>query len=172
MRIQSEWMSFNNCWTISTSYDFQAHLQHSKRKYFSQTALLWFEVLLVLATGPGNPAAFWVWTAKTGRFGSRTVQKHDPLTLGGANPDPHPSVPISGFAFRVSYVWSHSDMLLWIVKYWHWYVKVLFRRISRLDVQNKHTHAPNHILKMSVNRASTELQQSVNEIWSCNLFCL
>jgi len=58
-------------------------------------------------------------------------------------------------------------MLLLIVKYWHWYVTVHFRRISRLDVQNTDTHAPNHILKMSVNRASTERQQSVNDIWPC-----
>jgi len=84
---------------------------------------------VVLATGPGNPPAVRVWTAKTGRFGSRTVQKPDPQTLGGPNPDPYPStrwfrrvwvdpsVPISGSAFRVSYLLSHSDMQLLIVKY-------------------------------------------------------
>ena len=83
---------------------------------------------LVLATGPGNPPAVRVWTAKTGRFGSRPVQETDPLTLGGPNPDPYPStrgfrrvwldpsVPISGSAFRVSHLWLHSDMLLLIVK--------------------------------------------------------
>jgi len=43
---------------------------------------------VVLATGPGNPPAGRVWTAKTGRFSSRPVQKPDPLTLGGPNPDP------------------------------------------------------------------------------------
>jgi len=38
-------MSFKNRWTISSSYDFQAHLQRSQRRCcFSQTALLWFEV--------------------------------------------------------------------------------------------------------------------------------
>jgi hypothetical protein len=38
-------MSFNNHWTISSSYDFEAHLQRSQRRWcFSQTALLWFEV--------------------------------------------------------------------------------------------------------------------------------
>jgi len=133
--------------------------------YFSQ---------LVLATGPGNPPAVRVWTTKTGWFGSKPGQKPDLLTLGGPNPDPYKSTcrfrrvwldplgPISGSAFRVSHLWSHSDMLLLIVKYWHWYVTVHFRRISRLDVQNTDTHAPNHILKMSVNRASTECQQSVN----------
>jgi len=132
--------------------------------------------LVVLAMGPGNPPAVRVWTAKTGRFSSTTVQNPDPLTHGGPNPDPYqsirgfcwvwldPWVPISGSGFRVSYLWAHSDMLLLIVKYWHWYVPVHFRRISRLDVQNKHTHAPNHILKRSVNRASTERQQSVNNI--------
>jgi len=46
MRIQTEYMSFNNHWTISSSYDFQSHQQHSQRRCcFSQTALLWFEVL-------------------------------------------------------------------------------------------------------------------------------
>ena len=84
---------------------------------------------LVLATGPSNPPAVQVWTAKMGRFSSRTVQKPDPQTLGGPNPDPYlstrgfrpvwldPSFPISGSAFRVSYLWSYSDMRLFIVKY-------------------------------------------------------
>jgi len=92
-------------------------------------ALLNNRVRLVLATGPGIPPAVQVWTTKTGRFGFRPVQKPDPLTLGGPNPDPYPStrgfcrvwldplVPISGSAFRVSHLWSHSDMLLLIVKY-------------------------------------------------------
>ena len=53
-------------------------------------------------------------------------------------------------------------MPLFMVKYWHWYVTVHVRHISLLDIQTKHTHAPNHTLKMSVNRASTERQQSVN----------
>jgi len=87
------------------------------------------EPRVVFATGPGNPPAVWVLTAKMGRFGSRTVQKPDPLTLGGQNPDPYPSTcgfrrvwldpsfPISGSAFRVPYLWSPSDMLLLIVKY-------------------------------------------------------
>jgi len=38
-------MSFKNRWTMSSSYDFQPHLQRSQRRCFSQTALLWFEVL-------------------------------------------------------------------------------------------------------------------------------
>jgi len=132
---------------------------------------------LVLATGPGNPPAVWVWTAKTGRFDSGPGQKTDPLTVGGPNPDPYlsttgfrrvwldPSVPISGSVFRVSHLRSHSDMLLWIAKYWHWYCTLHFRRISCLDVQNKHTHAPNHILKMSVNSASTIFDLASSVIW-------
>jgi len=83
---------------------------------------------IVLATGTGNQLLVWVWTTKTGRFGSRPGQNPDQLTLGGPNPDPYPSthgfrrvrldlsVPISGSTFRVSHLWSHSDMLLWIVK--------------------------------------------------------
>jgi len=129
---------------------------------------------LVLATAPGNPPAVRVWTTQTGRFGSRPGQKPDLLTLRRPNPDPYrstlgihrvwldPSGPISGTALRVSHVWSHSDMLLLLVKYWHWYVTVHFRHSIRLDVQYTNTHAPNHILTMSVNRASTERQQSVN----------
>ena len=38
-------MSFNNHWTICSSFDFQAHRQRSQRWCFSQPALLWFEVL-------------------------------------------------------------------------------------------------------------------------------
>jgi len=67
----------------------------------------------VSATGPGNPPAVRVWTGKTVRFGSRTVQKPNPQHLGRPNPDPYPStrgfcrvwldpsVPISGSSFRV-----------------------------------------------------------------------
>jgi len=69
--------------------------------------------IVVLATGPGNPPAVQVWTGKTVRFGSRTVQKLDPQHLGGPNPDQYPStrgfcrvwldpsVPISGSVFQV-----------------------------------------------------------------------
>jgi len=46
MRIQTEYRSFENRWTISSSYDFQAHQQSFQRRWcFSQSALLWFEVL-------------------------------------------------------------------------------------------------------------------------------
>jgi len=48
------------------------------------------ELALVLATGPGNPPAVRIWTGKTVWFASRTVQKPDPLLLGGPNPDPYP----------------------------------------------------------------------------------
>ena len=84
---------------------------------------------LVLATGPANLPAVRVWTPKTGWVGSKTIQRLDPQTLGGPNPDPYtstrgfrrvwrdPSVPISGSAFRVSHLWSHLDMRLLIVKY-------------------------------------------------------
>jgi len=135
--------------------------------------LLW----LVLATGPGNPPVVQVWTAKTGRFGSRPGQKLDPLTLGEPNPDLYPStrtfhqvwldpsVPISSAAFRLSHLWSHSDILLLIIKHWYWYCTVHFQHISRLVVQNKHTHAPNHILEMSVNRASTIFGLASSVVW-------
>jgi hypothetical protein len=43
-------MSFKNYWTISSSYDFQAHHQHSQRRCcFSLTAPLWFKVNLDLS---------------------------------------------------------------------------------------------------------------------------
>ena len=48
MRIQTEYLSFKNHWTISSSYDFQVHRQCSQRWCcFSHTALQWFELLLV-----------------------------------------------------------------------------------------------------------------------------
>jgi hypothetical protein len=68
---------------------------------------------VVLATGPGNPPAVRVWTGKTVRFDSRTVQKPDPELLGGPNPYPYPStcglcwvwldpsVPVSSSPFGV-----------------------------------------------------------------------
>jgi len=57
MRIQTEYLSFNNSRMISSSYDFQAHQQHSQRRCcFSQNALLWFEVLPdLLPVHPGSP---------------------------------------------------------------------------------------------------------------------
>jgi hypothetical protein len=46
MRIQTEHMSFKNCWTISSSYDFQALQEPSQRRWwYSQTALPWFDML-------------------------------------------------------------------------------------------------------------------------------
>jgi len=55
MGIPTEYMSINNCWTISSSYDFQVRQQSSQRQCcFSQTALLWFEVLpAMLSALPG-----------------------------------------------------------------------------------------------------------------------
>jgi len=158
------------------------HQSHLRRRRTADCGCVWttelsIEPWVVLATGPGNPPAVRVWTAKMGRFGSRTIQKPDLQTLGGPNPDLYPStrglrrvwqdrsVPISGSAFQVSHLWSHSDMRLLIVKYWPWYVRVRFRRISRLDVQNKNTQAPNYILKMSVNRASTIFGLASSVIW-------
>jgi len=70
-----------------------------------------------------------VQNAKTGQIGSRSVQIPDPLALGGPTTDPYrstcgfnrdwldPSVRIADSAFWVSDLWSHSDMLLSILKY-------------------------------------------------------
>jgi len=49
-------MSFKNHWTIGSSYDFQAHQQHSERCCSSQNALLWVKVLLDMSPAlPGAP---------------------------------------------------------------------------------------------------------------------
>jgi hypothetical protein len=116
---------------------------------------------------PFNTPAVGVWTGITDRFYSRPVQKPDQLTIVRPNLHQYPSPhryrrvrldlpgPISGSACPVSHLWSHSDIQRLIVKDSYWYVRLYFRRIGRLDVQNKHTHTPNHILKMSVHRAST-----------------
>jgi len=66
MRIQTEYMSFENHWTISSSFDFQAHQQRSQRRCcLSQTAVLWFEVLPDLSSvlpglWPALPGAPWL----------------------------------------------------------------------------------------------------------------
>ena len=54
-----------------------------------------------LARARGTTPAVRVQTAKTVRFSSKPVQKHNPLHLGGPTLDPYPSVPISGSSFRV-----------------------------------------------------------------------
>jgi len=59
MRIQTEYTSFESCWMISSSYDFQAHQQCSLRRCcFFQTALQWFELLPDL-----SPALQGLWSA-------------------------------------------------------------------------------------------------------------
>jgi len=68
MRIQPEYMSFKNHWTISSSYEFQAHQQRSQRRLiFSQTAPLWFEVLPDMS--PELPGA--LFGNAIGRLGER-----------------------------------------------------------------------------------------------------
>jgi hypothetical protein len=168
---ESQRLSFGN---IANSLSI-AYMMHC----LLQMMISMLHTQVVLATGPGNPPAVRVWNATMGRFGSWPVQKPDLQTFGRPIPCPYlsthgfrrvwadPSVAISGCAFRVSHLWSHSDVLMLNVKYWHWCVTVHFRHVGHLDVQNQHTHAPNHILKMSVCRASTERQQCVNDIWSC-----
>jgi len=69
---------------------------------------------------------------------------------------------VSGFALMVACRYGTVNR-----KYWHWYSTVHFRRISSLVLQTKHTLVPNPIPKMSVNRASTEHEQSINDNWSC-----
>jgi len=45
MRLRTEYMGSKTPWTISSSFDFQAHWKCSQRRYYSQTALLWCELL-------------------------------------------------------------------------------------------------------------------------------
>ena len=68
---------------------------------------------LVLATALSDPPAVRVWTRQMIQFGTKSVQKPDPLLLGGSNPAAYrstrgirqvcldPSCAISGCAFRV-----------------------------------------------------------------------
>ena len=62
MRIQSEYLSFNNCWTIRSSYDFQAHLPDSRRTWSIPGAPVAFQACLQYSrctcSIPGAPAAF------------------------------------------------------------------------------------------------------------------
>jgi len=45
MRIQTEYRTFKNRWTISSSYDIQAHQQRCQRRCCFKIALQWFEAL-------------------------------------------------------------------------------------------------------------------------------
>jgi len=129
---------------------------------------------------PGNLPAVRVWTAKTGVFGSRPVEKPELLIYGGPNPNlcwsTHgicrvwldPAVPISGSAFRVLHLWSHSDILLLIVNYWDWYITVHFGSIGRLNDRNKSTCAPYHIPKYSVNGGLMIVDRVSWVIWGCD----
>jgi len=49
---------------------------------FSKLSSLMIDQGAVLATGPGNPPAYQVWTAKTVRFGSKPVSHSGPLHFG------------------------------------------------------------------------------------------
>jgi len=81
--------------------------------FYQADSLLMLHSELLLGMGLGNPPVVRVWPAKMGRFSSRLVQKPNPLSLGGPNPDLHPSthglcrislgplVPMSSCAFRV-----------------------------------------------------------------------
>jgi len=132
---------------------------------------------IVVAKGPGNLPAFRVWTTKTGWFSSRPGEKPDPLTLGWHNLDPFrsssgsrrvwldPSVPISCSAFWVSHLWLYWDTRLVIITYWHSYITVYFQRFGRPNGPNEQTHAPYHILKMSINWAWTILGLAYLVIW-------
>jgi len=134
---------------------------------------------LSVSNGSGNTPAVQVWMTITVSFGCGPVPNPDPLTLGGPIRDPYPStrwfgrvwadlsVPISSSVFRVSHLWSHSDMVLLIVKKCHGYVAVHLEWVGRLNNQNVQTDAPYHILKMSVNGASMIVGRVSWVIWGC-----
>jgi hypothetical protein len=131
-------------------------------------------ICVLLATGPGNPPADRVPTAKTVQFGSKPVQKPDMLHLRRQNPDPYLSthrvrgvsldllVPISGSGFRV---------FLFIVALSHpipnW--KIL-TSVYRCPFQ---MYCPPLSSKTSEKHSwrnpETESQRRVNEYWSCIL---
>jgi len=69
-------MSFKNCWTISSSYDFQAHQQRLHKRHISQTDQLWFDVLPGLSPAP--PGAPWL------VVGSPRLVTGAPKVLSGA----------------------------------------------------------------------------------------
>jgi hypothetical protein len=116
--------------------------------------------------GPGNRPAVWVCTGKCVRFSSIPVQQLGPLHSD--RPNLHPDlltrgfccaeldllVPISSFSFQIVYLWSHSDILLLITKYWHWYIVVLCCYIGHLYIQKQVRHTPCPILNMTVNSES------------------
>jgi len=126
----------------------------------------------VSAMGPGNLPAVRVWPAKTGLFGSRTVQKPDPLSLGGPNPDPYPStrwfcrvrldpsVPMSGSAFRVflfmvTFRYPTVNCKILTLGY-HWLFELYW--LPSYSKTGETPFRPN---------SKTERQQRVNDLRSC-----
>jgi len=91
-------------------------VNYTAKSNLNSATTIYLHSHLMLAMGPGNLPAVRVWTAKSGRFGSRPIQRPNPLTLGGPNPNTDPStrrfhrvwlaplVPISGCAFQVSHL--------------------------------------------------------------------
>jgi len=76
---------------------------------------------LVLATGPGNLTAVWLYPATTGRFGSRLVHKPNPLPLGGPNADPYLST------ISCSRVWLDSSVAISSSAFWVSLLIIAFR---------------------------------------------
>ena len=134
-------------------------------------------ISLVLAIGPGNLPAVWVWTVKTVQFGSKPIQNPDPRHLGRPNTDPYlstrgvwqvwldPLVPISDSSFQLFYLSSHSEIILLITKYCLWYVIVLSWCICRLYNQKQERDTPCAILKSRVNGTSTIFGLASGVIW-------
>jgi len=122
----------------------------------------------VLAMGPVNLQAVRVWTRWTVQFGCRPIPKPDPLDLGGREPDQYPStrqVQSPVLHFRLFYLWSHSVILVLIVKYQHWYIIVLFGCTGRLNNQTMESKAHCTILEFSINRVSMIFGPASWVIW-------
>jgi len=128
----------------------------------------------VLATGLGNQPAVLVWTGKTVHFGSRTVEKPDPLLLGCPDAALYPSThgfrwvwldlsgPISGFAFQVvlfmvafRYPTIHRKILMMVGHCSLW--------MYRPPLWSK------YVDKRSLPHPGNERQWSVNDCRSCIL---
>ena len=56
----------------------------------------------MLASGPGNPPAFRVWTGNAVRFGSRPVQKPDQHCLGGVVTKTRPNTTVFGWVLHTA----------------------------------------------------------------------
>jgi len=163
----------SNYWNVQI-WELLGVLASSPRRFQGPSNLEPYSPGVVLATGQGNMPVAWVWTGRTVRFGSSTIQKPDPQLLGSPIPAPYLSTcrfrrvwldmlgPISGSAFRVflfmvafRYPTVNCKILTLVL---HCHFLMYWQPLYSKQVE-----------RHSLPHPENERQWSVNNWWSCIL---